>query len=298
MIIISIFDGLGNQMFHYAFYRSLKEKNKNVKLDIISSWNKYRLDHNGYEMNKIFKINTEFATIYERNKFLKGVYIGKQIKNDIIYKIRLKVLKRKKLLYMCKNPKEVITYNKEYLNKENIYFFSHYQSEKYFKNIEGKIRKDFSFPVRIDDKNKILLDKIKNTNSISLHVRRGDYINNEKFSEICSLSYYKKAIKTIYKNINNPVFFIFSNDINWCRKKFDMENIIFVDNNKGEDSYKDMQLMSCCKHNIIANSTFSWWGAWLNSNKNKIVIAPNKWFNSVEGTCDIIPEDWHKVDIL
>ena len=299
MIIVSIFDGLGNQMFHYAFYKVLKNKKKDVKLDIVSTWNKYRLDHNGYELNRIFKINVDIATEKERNVFLRGFPIGKPLKkSDIISRIKVKILKEKNLLCMWKEAKETISYNGNYLEKDNIYFFSHYQTEKYFKDIENELRKDYTFPLIIDNENKQILDKIKNTNSISLHIRRGDYITSKSFKEICSMNYYKNAIEIIYKNVKKPYFFIFSNDINWCRKNFDMENIIFIDNNKGKNSYKDMQLMSSCKHNIIANSTFSWWGAWLNNNKDKIVLAPNRWFNSVEGTCDIIPESWEKIEIL
>lgn len=299
MIIIGIFDGLGNQMFHYAFYKVLKNKKRNVKLDIVSTWNKYRLDHNGYELNRIFKINTDIATVEERNRFLKNFFIGKPLKRrNIISRIELKLLREKNLVYMWKEAKETITYNENYFRKNNIYFFSHYQTEKYFKNIEEDLKKEYTFPLITDDKNKQILDKMKNTNSISVHVRRGDYITSKSFKEICSLNYYKNAIKTIYRNVNKPYFFIFSNDIDWCRKNFDMENVIFVDNNKGNKSYIDMQLMSCCKHNIIANSTFSWWGAWLNDNKDKMVLSPNRWFNSVEGTCDIIPNDWYKINIL
>ena len=299
MLIVSVFDGLGNQMFHYAFYKVLKTKKKDVKLDIVSTWNKYRLDHNGYELNRVFKINTDIATVEERNRFLKDFFIGRPLKKrDIIYRIKFKILKEKNLVYMWEKTKETISYNENYLKKDNIYFFSHYQTEKYFKSIENELRKDYKFPLLEDDRNKQILDKIKNTNSVSLHIRRGDYITSTSFRGICSLNYYENAIKTIHKNIKNPYFFVFSNDINWCRQNFDIENIFFIDNNKGKDSYKDMQLMSSCKHNIIANSTFSWWGAWLNNNKNKIVVAPNKWFNNVEGTCDIIPENWYKVDIL
>lgn len=301
MIIISVFDGLGNQMFHYAFYKALKEKKKDVKIDILSSWNKNKIEHNGYELNNIFKLNVEFATAKERNILLSR--IGTCIKKtDIISKIKRKLLIKKenwfKNVYFWKDSTETITFNKFYFDFNNVYIYAHYQSEKYFKDIEEEIRRDFTFSNKLDKKNKMLMEQIKNTNSVSVHIRRGDYIKNIEFDGICTLKYYTRALRFIKSNVDNPIFYIFSNDINWCRKNFDMENIIFVDNNKGKDSYKDMQLMSNCKHNIIANSTFSWWGAWLNNNKNKIVIAPNKWFNSVEGTCDIIPETWKKFDVF
>lgn len=301
MIIVSVFDGLGNQMFHYAFYKALKVQKKDVKIDIISSWNKYKIDHNGYELNNIFKLNVEFATAKERDILLNrvGDCIGK---TDIISKIKRKILIKKsdwvKSVYFWKKPTEAISFNKFYFDFNNVYMYAHYQSEKYFKNIEKEIRQDFTFPDRLDEKNKILMEQIKNTNSVSVHVRRGDYIKNIGYGGICTLEYYNKALRFFELNIDNPIFYIFSNDIKWCKDNLNLQNAIFVNNNIGKNSYKDMQLMSCCKHNIIANSTFSWWGAWLNNNKDKIVLAPNRWFNSVEGTCDIIPESWEKIEIL
>lgn len=146
------------------------------------------------------------------------------------------------------------------------------------------------------------MKKIINSNSISLHVRRGDYENNSSAKRlhggICTLNYYKQAIELVASRIKNPVFFIFSNDLKWARENLELEKYkqVLVNLNKGNNSYKDMYLMSKCKHNIIANSSFSWWGAWLNANPKKIVICPKRWYNNKRlDSKDIVPESWIRI---
>ena len=137
-----------------------------------------------------------------------------------------------------------------------------------------------------------ILNEIENSNSISIHIRRGDYMSPENYNMygcIATPTYYKKAIKVIEEKVENPTFFVFSNDMDWVKKNIQINSRVFyIDINSGNGSYKDMQLMSNCKHNIIANSSFSWWGAWLNENKNKIVIAPKKWINREDVDSDKI----------
>lgn len=299
MVTIAIFDGLGNQMFQYAFYKFLRLQGYNVKADIMSIWNKNKTAHNGYELNNIFKLNIDLLTAKERDYLINnlGNSIGsKNVLLRIYYKLKRNKSER---FYFWKNDREAITYNENYLTMNNKYLYAHYQSEKYFKIVEKEIRKDFIFVNKLDKKNLILKHNIENENAVSIHVRRGDYLNkNSTLSNVCTIKYYLNAINYILKRVDNPKFYIFSNDITWCKENLYLKNAVYINHNKGKDSYKDMQLMSSCKHNIIANSTFSWWGAWLNNNKNKIVIAPNRWFNNVEGTYDIIPESWKKIEIL
>ena len=172
-----------------------------------------------------------------------------------------------------------------------------WQSDKYFLKYESEIRKDFSFPSFTDRVNINLLSEIINSNSVSIHIRRGDYIQMNSAIEshpLCSIKYYQSAISKIKEIIEKPKFYFFSDDIEWVKNQFfSVENAIFVNHNKGKDSYKDMQLMANCKHNIIANSSFSWWGAWLNPNPKKIVIAPKNWFKDTSiDTSDLIPSTW------
>ena len=290
MVIIAISEGgLGNQMFQYAFYRAFKEKTENVKIDLRATWNTGGHIHNGYELNRIFKLNLDIANTKERISLLNKP-------NNILSKIKNKIYKKNTpTAYFCKNINEAITFNPTLFEMHNIYMYGYYQSEKYFKEIANIIRKDFTFSKPVDIINQKLINQIGNTESVSIHIRRGDYLNIPNTQNICNISYYKKAINFILKNISNPKFYIFSNDINWCKQHLQIDNAVFISNNIGKNSFIDMQLMSCCKHNIIANSTFSWWGAWLNNNPNKIIISPNKWMNDTNGTDDIIPNDWIKI---
>jgi hypothetical protein len=283
MIIVNVKGGLGNQMFQYALYRALDSKDKKVKLDI-HSYKNYGL-HNGYELPEIFNIKDIYCTNEEMEKFSDH-------QNNIFLRIRKKLIGRKKSHVI----QEGFSYMPSVFHKDNIYLDGYWQSEKFFIKSSQQIRYDFTFKKELDEKNKSFLLKIQNKNSVSIHIRRGDYITDKLLGNVCKIDYYKKAIEKMNKEVSNPLFVIFSDDIEWCKNNFNFINAEFVNWNKGMDSYKDMQLMSSCKHNVIANSSFSWWGAWLNNNKEKIVIAPSKWFNDENiDTKDVIPENWIKI---
>lgn len=174
----------------------------------------------------------------------------------------------------------------------NILLYGYFQSEKYFKDYEDEIRKLFiSYEIEAGDKIKNILD---NENTCSIHVRRGDYLKFPDHHPAQNISYYMKATKKVPKD---SVFLIFSDDIDWCKKNFPNlpKKFVFIEGNK---DYEDLYLMSHCKNNIICNSTFSWWGAWLNKNKNKIVIAPSEWFGPAyagHNTNDLYCEGWIKI---
>lgn len=147
----------------------------------------------------------------------------------------------------------------------------------YFSEIEDIVRESFVFQC-IDERNKKIADRMSSENSVSLHIRRGDYLNIPQYA-VCDEDYYTKAIEHIKLSVSSPKFYIFSDDPEWCKQfidGFDVEYEI-ISHNTGVDSYKDMYLMTQCRHNIIANSTFSWWGAWLNNNTDKIVVGPHPW---------------------
>lgn len=279
MQIVWCLGGLGNQMFQYAFYRSLQLSGNEACLDI-SSFVSYDF-HNGYELERVFGLCPVMASENQLSKF----------KNNILLKIL-----NKANIYSRIIKQKNLGFDGRYLQlKGNKYFEGYWQSEKYFKNIEAQIRTDFTFP-KLDEKNQIIANDIIKTNSISIHIRMGDYVNHPLHGGICTLDYYKNAIKIINENIDNPKFYIFSNDIAWCKENLKLENVVYVLGNDGDSSYKDMQLMSLCKHNIIANSSFSWWGAWLNNNPSKVVVAPNKWLNdnSID-TTDLLPSEWIRI---
>ena len=168
------------------------------------------------------------------------------------------------------------------------YVDGYWQSAKYFEGIEDVLREEFKFPKPSHNKNDVLIEEMRNSCSVSIHVRRGDYLGG---FPVMDMSYYTPAMQFIKEKYKNAHFYVFSNDIVWCREHFVGEEFTFVDWNTGTDSYYDMYMMSQCKHNIIGNSSFSWWAAWLNANNDKVVIAPSIWFKKVK-TPDIYMKDW------
>lgn len=191
---------------------------------------------------------------------------------NLTSRIRLKIFGSRKTFFLEKKFKydnKVFELNKE----ENVYFRCLWQDESYFKDYRQELLLKFKFPQITDEINLNILKLIETCNSVSVHVRRGDYVENIKYKEIlgdvCNYKYYKDALDLISNKELNPIFYIFSDDIQWVKNNFDFLNekkVFFISHNKGKKSFIDMQLMSICKHNIIANSTFSWWAAWLNNN--------------------------------
>lgn len=288
-IIVKFNGGLGNQMFQYAFARAI-EKKTGVKTVFDMSFFKKRYAR-PYELN-IFNLNAKFVEDF----WLK-------LKLKIIWKLR-KRLNGKRFLGLKLYSEPNFEFDAEVFNIDpNTYVEGFFQTEKYFKDIEKELRTDFQFKNLPDDENQKLINKINATNSISLHIRRGDYVQKKRYQNLyatCSLDYYKKGVEYITKNFPTPVLFIFSDDIEWVKENLNLPyGSFYVSHNTGNKSYEDMRLMSLCKHNIIANSSFSWWGAWLNNNKEKIVIAPQRWFNDEKIIqTDVIPESWIKINNL
>lgn len=276
-------------MFQYALFKNFKENGVEVKLDI-SAFKTYKL-HNGYELNRVFGIEEELATIEDIDS------LG-DCRLDVYSNIRRKILGFKSSHYTQKN----FEYSPEIFGFNNKYLDGYWQSEKFFESCKHKVISDFEFKGELCERNLKIKSIAEVENSISIHIRRGDYVSNPKANNlhgnICNLEYYRNAIKFFTEKITNPVFIVFSDDIEWVKDNLKISNCHFVSWNKGEYSYNDMRLMSFCKHNIIANSSFSWWGAYLNKNPKKIVVSPNKWFNDKKlNTVDLIPDGWHKIDV-
>lgn len=284
MIITRIIGGLGNQMFQYAAGRALSLRlHTECKIDI-SGFKTYPL-HNGYGLGA-FVLHPEIATDEEIIN-LRGNEGGVS-----------RLFRRIGLSSASYFKEKSLGFNPSYLTLGNNHFLDGYwQSEKYFSSYEKIIRQDFEFAHPLSSQNQIFKDKIKNTHSVSLHIRRGDYVNDAKtnhFHGTCSPEYYQKAVHLIAEKIISPVFFVFSDDIAWCKTNLNLEfPTYFVDTSNDVSPHEDMHLMSLCSHHIIANSTFSWWGAWLNPNPTKMVIAPKQWFaNPRIKNPDIIPNNW------
>jgi hypothetical protein len=280
MVIVQIIGGLGNQMFQYAFYKSLQDKGIKVYADL-SDFEQYTL-HNGYELERIFNLKVK-----KPSKFLLNLFRPNQSK--WIFRKLKRILNLKKAYRVEENE---FCFDASFLSNKNHYYSGYWQSEGYFLNIADKIRYDFKFPEIPGTENQTVLQQIINTESVAIHVRRGDYLKNSLLGGICDLGYYDQAILSINSKIKDAQFFVFSDEMAWCRQNLNLKNATYIDWNKGSNSYLDMQLMSNCKHNIIANSSFSWWGAWLNNNKAKIVVAPKKWINDSSSTLAL--KEWIK----
>lgn len=283
MLVVKIIGGIGNQMFQYAFVKALQKRNPNQKFFLdISNFSYKELSERKYELD-CFGINEAIADQKLVQNFQPA--IGKVEKLKRFFSFQKYLINSDESNYFKADLLK--TYS------ENTYFEGYWQSEKYFLDIETEIRQIFTVKKALNTQTKPFLDQIRACDSVSLHVRRGDYVQNPIFNQVhglCSLEYYQKAVDLISQKLEKPVFFVFSDDIFWCKKhlKFDVE-IVFVAGNFL--NYEDLSLMSACKHQIIANSSFSWWGAWLNNFAEKIIIAPKKWFVEKE-IKDLIPQHW------
>jgi hypothetical protein len=182
----------------------------------------------------------------------------------------------------------------------NVYLDGYWQSEKYFIEIADTIRQEFVLKLKPDEQNALLVEAIDKVNAVSVHVRRGDYVSNSLVSAIhgtCSSEYFNTAMRLIVQQIHDPHFFVFSDDIQWCQSNINTSYpLTFVDYNGPDNAHEDLRLMSLCRHHVIANSSFSWWGAWLSTGPDKLVIAPDRWFNDPSiNTGDLIPSDWQRL---
>lgn len=289
MKIVNTIGGLGNQMFCYAFALALKEKhNEKVFVDI-SHFNNYGL-HDGFLINEIF--NVQEINIASK-KEIKS--LSRYIPHYKLSRIFRKLLPKKSTEYIEKQ--DYVYDNLAMSVKGDCYYEGYWQSPLYFDNIKPSVKKMFTFPKSFGE-NKDIEVLMGNVDSVSIHVRRGDYLNHKSFVGICELDYYERAINNVKKKIKDPHYFIFSNDIVWCKENLssilDTDKVQFVSHNQGSKSYWDIYLMSCCKNMIIANSSFSWWAAYLNKNDSALIISPKKWINGSFKT-EIHLSNWTKI---
>lgn len=287
MLIVRLTGGLGNQMFQYSLYKSLKNYGEYVVIDNYSFVKRH--SHEIIKLQDVFpRVNFDLASNSDISK------IG-DLGNKCFDKIRRRLLgKYKSHIY----EKEIRFHPTVFrLNKGSYYLDGYWQSERYFKNVEKDIRYEFVFEPIEDQINIEFAKQISAENSISIHVRKGNDFRSKSRFDTCGIGYYRRAIEEMRNKVRDPVFYVFSDNFEWCDANLSFIERRNIDWNEafGSHSYIDMQLMTLCKHNIIANSTFSWWAGWLNSNIDKIVIAPDVWFNANTikfDIGDIIPESW------
>ena len=280
MNIIRMTGGLGNQMFQYALYLKLKTLGRQVKMDDVTE---YENRDARPIMLWCFDLSYPKASREEINQLTDGFM-------KLGHRIRRKLFGRRSLEYQ----EQSCNFDEQVLIREPAYLTGYFQSDRYFKDIEEQVREAFQFSDKIwreiDDeiveKIRNFQEQIDNSLSVSIHIRRGDYMENEEvYGHICTETYYKRAVELMKVKYPGACFFVFSNEPEWAEKwtkdQYGSGNGFTVIEGTDEmTGYLDLFLMSRCRHHILANSSFSWWGAWLNPSEDKTVIAPSKWFNN------------------
>lgn len=278
MIVVKLNGGLGNQMFQYAAGRSLAYKTRSqLYLDIskISNDNLRNFELENFKLSSLNKTNYKNREVKNiANKFL-----------NYFSPYRYKTVYKERFFH----------YNPNFFAlRPPVYVSGYFQSEKYFEEIASIIKDEFTIKNSIIKNVEPFSEDILNCNSVSIHIRRGDYNSQAalNYHGLIPMEYYLKAISHINQLIKDPIFYIFTDDINWVSDNFYINNSILL-SKQTKSHFEDLHLMSLCKHHIIANSSFSWWGAWLNNNPNKITIAPKNWFKKgPKDTQDLFPKSW------
>ena len=287
MIVLKLQGGLGNQLFQLLAYQRLLELHDNIFIDV----SEYNFPfNNGYR-----RFDLDSFTIPKLNYISFSNSIKKMIFYKIFYrKVKLFSNSFKKKLLLIDSQKSSLLSDDLHEVPDNSYIEGYFGQIRFLSNWFEKF---FTFKSKIVNNKSInkAYNTIMNSNSVSVHVRRSDYLlESERYGGICTVDYYKKAMLFFQKKIENPIFYFFSDDIEWCKETFVADKIIFVDKtfvDYNNSTVEDLFLMSCCRHNIIANSTYSWWGAMLNRNFDKIIIRPPKWASDNDGE-EIFPKNW------
>lgn len=273
MIIVRLMGGLGNQLQQYALYRKYELLGKEARLDI--SWFSEKIQEKmqaprPLELNRLDNLSVRKAAPEEVRALLGRAY---EEKEGLLEKVKRKI-----------NPafvpvfEETDMYHPEIFGWDRKYLVGYWACEAYYADILERLRSELQFPVSSNPQNAAAVAEMEQAESVSIHIRRGDYLdaaNREMFGNICTEKYYDSAVRYLKENVSNPVFYVFSDDSAYVRSKYQGKEFRVVDWNQGEDSLYDMMLMSHCKHNICANSTFSFWGARLNSHADKIMVRPS-----------------------
>lgn len=290
-IIINCYQGgLGNQMFQYVFGLNLERNGKYVVAD--TTW--YSVDiRSKFSLNKVFPnivINRDTERVRLLNECISNRWIGTKVLNRFFPITRIKYMERKEF-----------EYDEKVFQTKKIAVMGFWQCHKYVDNVSEKVKKEFTFANGLTSKMRSVLECIENSNAVFLHIRGGDYLSSSDavklYGNICTKDYYKKAISMMKGKLHNPLFFIFTNDRSYAESMITgKENMYFISDfiSGAYDDWIDLMMMSKCKHAIIANSSFSWWGAWLIENKDKVVIAPEKWLNRKQDF-DIWESDWIRI---
>ncbi len=278
-MIIRLKGGPGNQLFQYSFGQLLSIKNGvEVKYKFLVNKNDSKREY----FLEYFNTKVNIATDEE---FVKARY-PYGILSKIVELLRTKILRQFNIGYISK-----------LLNKKDGYLEGYWQSYKYLEPIRTELLEEITLKKSVNGKYDIL-NKIENSNSVCLNVRRGDYVNNNKFKKewiTFGLEYYNSAFKLIEEKVGDPIIFVFSDDIEWCKNNL-ITNLPLIFSDSKVPMQENFMIATKCKHNIIVNSSYAFWVAWLNQNPNKIVIAPKKWNNRYDREYkDLLPKEWIRI---
>jgi len=292
MIVIRLQGGLGNQLFQYAAARRLAYQHKTEVVIEDSYFSDSRNGHTQwqYDLGNL-NVALRFPTTGERKSFLPYCrHPWRLLRTVVSLPGRYRYVRERHFHF---DPRILHL-------PDNVFLDGYWQSEKYFVDIDDLLRTELSFRDELSPEEKNFANAIKASSAVSIHVRRGDYVTNPRAAAThgtCSLDYYQRAASYMKERIGSPTYFVFSDDPEWALRHMTFlsagEHVVNVQTKSG---FRDLRLMSLCKHNIIANSSFSWWGAWLNTHARKIVVAPQKWFATGQfNTHDLIPCAWVRV---
>lgn len=288
MFVFQLMGGVGNQLFQYAAARALSLK-RNIPFKVEFD-DPYKFVKRSYNLD-FFNLSVEFAT-----------------KKELAYCKPKKRFEKRWWLLTGRNPENKLVKEKaDYVFDaaffdipDGSYVTGFWQAENYILSVRDILLKELQPRLAPSEANAKILQQVAQSNAISLHIRRGDYVtvaHTNSAHGTCDMEYYKKAMSYMASKVNDPVFFIFSDDMTWVKENLPKDYpLVYVDLNDEKNSYEDLRIMSSCNHHIIANSSFSWWGAWLNNRSNKMVICPTKWTsNHLSADIDLIPKSWIKL---
>lgn len=299
LVIIKIMGGLGNQLFEYAMARRLAlRRNAELRLDLSPLTDKKDSTHTPrhYGLGLFPALHGQPLAAAAATQLERTTQPAYRLYN----KVRRLLGLTPAFLYIGEGG--FFSPNQEVLAggppAQLLYLEGYWQNEQYFADIAPLLRQELAFPAFTEARNQQVAQRMQHSPrpTVSLHVRRGDYAQFTAFG-MCSVEYYERALAYMQQHLSEPVFFVFSDDIAWARAHLPLPATTeFIDWNQGADSYRDMQLMSLCQHHIIANSSFSWWGAWLNSNPAKLVVCPTVWMAApIVHTEQVVPASWVKL---
>lgn len=300
MVIVKLQGGLGNQMFQYAAGRTLSMRlgtplkmDRRIMDNPLKGSTPWTYALGALNVREEFADSLETAELSGRGQTRLREFTLRFRRVSGLSPRRAKVLRDADFRF-----------NPEFLEMSgDVYLDGYWQSEKYFLGISGTIRREFSLRRPLEGADRELAEAIVRENSVSIHVRRGDYVSNpaaNRFHGLCGAGYYGKCIAIVSEKVASPRFLVFTDDPAWARENMSVPpGTVFVDWDLPRDGSVDLELMRRCRHHIIANSSFSWWGAWLADHPGKVILAPERWFDEpTMDTRDLLPESWIKVQAI